>query len=127
MKTITIKDEVISGEIINHILLQFDKEYVTVRELISARIKEEVSKYENDKQSYTSGLVLPTNLEKRLNNTAKHQIDVEKQIYVALNAFKNNGFFVLVDDEQVEKLDDKILVDESTTVSFLKLTPLVGG
>ena len=49
------------------------------------------------------------------------------QTYVAMEAFKNNGFFILIDDEQVDDLTQKFLVDESTTVSFVKLTPLVGG
>ena len=55
------------------------------------------------------------------------KVDEEKQIYVALEAFQKNGFFILIDDEQVETLEQKVLVNESTAVSFIKLTPLVGG
>ena len=60
-------------------------------------------------------------------NKKTQKIDPEKQLYVALQGFQKNGFFILVDDEQVETLEQKFLVDESTLVTFIKLTPLVGG
>ena len=128
MNTLVIKDEAASGKVLNEIALKFENEYISVKELIAKRIENEVDRYQNDLASYkTKGLVLPTDLEKRLNKKQTKQIDVEKQIYVALNAFNNNGFFILIDEEQVEDLDQKFLVDELTKVSFVKLTPLVGG
>ena len=45
----------------------------------------------------------------------------------ALDAFQRNGFFVLVDDRQVEGLDEEIEIRLNTTISFVKLVPLVGG
>ena len=48
-------------------------------------------------------------------------------MYQALHAFENNGFFLLVNDRQVESLDEEIWLGEGATASFLKLTPLVGG
>ena len=127
MKTLTIKDETAAGRVLHQILLEFENEYISVKQLIEARIKAEIKRYEKDIDSYKKGLVLPTNLEKRLNNKKAPKIDVEKQLYIALKAFQNNGFFILVDDEQVEELEDKFLIDETTQVSFVKLTPLVGG
>jgi len=127
MNTITIKDETASGKILNEIALKFENEYISARELIAARIKEEVEKYKNDVSKFRKGLVIPTDFEKRLNKKAKREIDIEKQIYVALDGFNKNGFFILVDDEQVDELDQKFLIDDSTNVSFIKLTPLVGG
>jgi len=126
MKTISIKDETPAGDIINEIILKFNNEYISVIELIKARIEAEINRYENNIETYRTGLVLPTNLESRLNKKSR-VIDSEKQLYIALEAFKNNGFILLVDDDQVENLDQKILVDSSTSVSFIKLTPLVGG
>jgi len=126
MYTLRIKDESAAGEILNKIQLQFESEYITVEQLIKARIEAEIERYKKDTVSYKNGLVLPTHLEKRLNKSNK-QIDAEKQLYIALKSFQENGFFILVDDEQVEELHQKVLVDESTDVSFIKLTPLVGG
>jgi len=127
MKTLIIKDETATGKILNEILLQFESEYITVKELIEARIEAEILRYEKDLNSYINGLVLPTDIERRLNKKNKTRIDPEKQLYVALEAFQNNGFFILVGNEQIEKLDQQFLVDESTQISFVKLTPLVGG
>ena len=127
MKTLTITDESTAGKILQKISLEFEAEYISVKELIEARIKAEIDRYEQDAQSYRNGLVLPSDMEKRLNNKNRPEIDLEKQLYVALEAFQRNGFFILIDDEQAESLDEKFLVDESTQVSFIKLTPLVGG
>lgn len=128
MNILIIKDEAISGKVLHEISIKFENEYITVKELIAKRIEKEVERYQNDLSSYTTkGLVLPTDLEKRLYKKSSRSIDVEKQIYVALEAFKNNGFFILIDDEQVDQLEQKFLVDKSTHVSFIKLTPLVGG
>ncbi|MFY0673333.1 MAG: hypothetical protein JXQ87_08005 [Bacteroidia bacterium] len=127
MNNLIVKDETAAGQILHELALQFDNEYISVKDLIEARIKEEVKKYEQNKESYTKGLVLPTNLEKRLNNKKERKIDIEKQMYLAFDAFNKNGYFIFVDDDQVEDLDQKFLIEENTKVSFLKLTPLVGG
>jgi hypothetical protein len=46
---------------------------------------------------------------------------------LAKRAFYTNGFILLVDDRQVDELDDEIVIRPDTTVTFLKLVPLVGG
>ena len=74
----------------------------------------------------------PTDSERLLNGSGyrlRHtkQIDAEQQVYQALHAFENNGFFLLVNDRQVESLDEEIWLGEGATASFLKLMPLVGG
>jgi len=127
MKTLTIKDETTAGQILNEIALKFDSEYITVKELIEERLKVEIKKYEENVEDYKKGLVAPAPLEALLNKKKKKKIDLEKQLYIAMEAFQKNGFFILVDDEQVENLEDRFLVDESTQVSFVKLTQLVGG
>jgi hypothetical protein len=76
------------------------------------------------------GLIQPKDSEKDLNGykVKKNRIvDVELQISTALAAFKNNGFFLLVNDKQLTELDDEIIITPNTSVSFLKLIPLVGG
>jgi len=127
MRSIKIKDEALSGNLLNEITLKFKEEYITVSELITNRVTAEIEIYNKDINNYKHSLVKPTNLEERLNNKKRPEIDVEKQIYIALDAFQKNGFFILVDNEQVEDLNQKILVDDTTSVSFMKLTPLVGG
>nr|WP_321235944.1 hypothetical protein [uncultured Psychroserpens sp.] len=127
MNIIKIQDESAAGDILNEITLKFNEEYITVSNLIKARIESEITHYESNVKSYKNGLVIPEQLETRLNNKKPKPIDAEKQLYIALDAFNNNGFILLVDDEQVENVNQKVLVDKSTVVSFIKLTPLVGG
>ena len=76
------------------------------------------------------GLAQPTELEQVLNGyrlRPQQLIDAEQQVYRALEAFQKNGFFVLVNDRQVESLDQEVWLGTGATASFLKLTPLVGG
>lgn len=127
MKTLTIKDESATGKILNELSLQFESEYISIKELIEARVREEVKKYERDINSYKNGLILPTNLKARLYKKTAPKMDLEEQSYVALDAFQKNGFFILIDNEQAESLDQMVLIDPSTQVSFIKLTALVGG
>ena len=57
----------------------------------------------------------------------KKKVDAEKQYLVALDAFQKNGFFILIDNIQSESLEQMVVINKNTNISFLKLTPLVGG
>jgi hypothetical protein len=48
-------------------------------------------------------------------------------VYIALDAFNKNGYFVLVDNKQAESLDQEVKLSPVSSVKFVKLTPLVGG
>ncbi|MCU7806994.1 MAG: hypothetical protein KZQ73_03870 [Candidatus Thiodiazotropha sp. (ex Semelilucina semeliformis)] len=54
-------------------------------------------------------------------------IDFDKQLDLAIRAFESNGFFVLLDDKQLEDLNEPLTLTEHSKVSFIKLVPLVGG
>jgi hypothetical protein len=128
--TLTIHDETTSGRKTNTFTLDCLTEFLTVRELIRARIYQEVQDYNLKEPEYFRGLVEPTNAEKVLNGyklRAKRKIDWEEQYQKALEAFERNGFFVLVGDKQAENLDQQFEVKVDTEVSFVKLVPLVGG
>jgi len=130
MPVLTILDETASGSILHRLELEINQEMLTVGELIARRVHDEVAAY-NERQSGTfSGLVQPTESEKILNGyrlRPSRRIDAEQQVYRALEAFQNNGFFVLVNERQAESLDEEVWLGEGATASFLKLTPLVGG
>lgn len=130
MITLTIKDETASGDILNEILIKVENERTTLKDIITARVLSEVNAYNNTNPEYFKGLIQPNEAERTLNGfriKKKKKIDGEQQVYVALDAFLKNGYFVIVDDEQVTDYDQEILVSEDTSISFLKLTPLVGG
>src|SRR5215469_4394235 len=128
--TLTIHDETASGEKTNTLTLDCLTEQLTVRELIRARIYQEVQDYNLKEPECFRGLVEPTNAEKVLNGfklKERRKIDWQEQFERALAAFERNGFFVLVGDKQAESLDESFEVTVNTEVSFVKLVPLVGG
>ena len=128
--TLTIHDETASGTKTNTFTLDCLTETMTVRELIRARIYQEVQDYNQREPEHFRGLVEPGEAERTLNGfklRQKRKIDWEAQFAKALEAFDRNGFFVLVGDRQAESLDETFPVKVDTEICFVKLTPLVGG
>src|SRR5882724_10007789 len=102
---LTIHDETASGQKTNTFTLDCLTERMTVRELIRARIYQEVQDYNLKEPEYFRGLVQPTEAERVLNGyklRAKRNIDWKEQFARALDAFDRNGFFVLVGEKQAE-------------------------
>ncbi len=129
--TIMIRDEELSGKTIHEFSLELPAEEITVRELIRSRVYQEVKDH-NAKQNqlHFHGLVQPSAAERTLNGfrlKQPKQIDWRHQFEAALDAFESRQVLILVDDRQVDSLEDPIVVGSNTAVSFLKLTPLVGG
>jgi hypothetical protein len=127
---LNLKDETFSGKVMQEISVSFQSEFVTIKEIIEARVRQEVNAYNNKQPEYYNGLIEPSEAEKTINGYRlrnKQQIDAEQQIYVALDAFQKNGFFVLVDNQQCTSLEQQVKLSDATHVSFIKLTPLVGG
>ena len=127
---ILISDELLSGTITNQFEIQIESDSITVEELISKRVMQEVEQYNRRLPEFFNGLIEPSDAEKTLNGfklRKKQKIDAEKQMYVALNAFQKNGYFVLVDDSQVDDLNQIITLRGTSKISFVKLTPLIGG
>ncbi len=115
-----VTDRTTGGAETDALTLDFLTERITVEELIRSRVFQEVKDHNARSVTPRFRLVEPA-------DTTKKQIDWQEQFAVALDAFRDNRFLVLVDDRQVDDLADEIVVAPSTRVSFLKLVPLVGG
>lgn len=133
--TLAIRDETAAGKVFDAKCLVFPSEQITVRELIRERVYQEVQDF-NQRQSENvfKGLVQPSGTEKILNGqrteyrlNQRRQIDWKEQFRLATTAFEQNGFFILIDNKQAESLDQNFSISPNTEVSFVKLTPLVGG
>ncbi|MGY0216469.1 hypothetical protein ACWJJH_03660 [Endozoicomonadaceae bacterium StTr2] len=130
-----VRDENALGNISHELQLRFDRVEVTARDIITERVLQEVVAYNNraqQKQHASHTLVAPRAEETLLNGTGKKyqerpQVNAERQIEIAVEAFHSNGFFMLVDNEQIEDIDQQVIITPETVVSFIKLTPLVGG
>ena len=129
--TLTVRDETTSGEVLKALELQLIAERLTVRDLIAARVHQEVAEH-NARAVLTPfrGLVQPRDEETLLNRTRERKprrVDPAAQTEVALGAFERGHVLLLVDDRQVDELDHEVVLTAGSTVSFLKLVPLVGG
>ena len=105
-------------------------ERISVRELIRQRVTQEVEEFNSHQPAVFRMLVQPNDTERTLNGFKFRKprfVDPDEQYEKAIEAFEGNGFIVLVDDFQVQELEDEIGLHPETSVTFLKLVPLVGG
>lgn len=127
---LTIHDETTSGERRHSLTLHLPEPTITARELIRARVFEEVRVYNAAPPERFLGLVQPSDTERELNGYKFREplkLDGHAQSSAALEAFSRNGFLILVDDRQIESLDEEIRVLPETRVTFLKMVPLGSG
>ncbi len=127
---ITIRDQTASGNDLTSFTLECLTEEMTVREMIRARVYQEVGDYNLHQPEVYRGLVEPGDSERTLNGyklRKARKIDWEKQYEKALQGFHANAFFILIDNRQAEDLDERFTVTVDTEISFVKLIPLVGG
>ena len=130
--TLEVYDESTTGDRGEPIVLEFLTEEITIRELIRERVYQEVQDFnlQQAQQPVFRGLVMPTDAEQTLNGyklKTKRQIDWQEQFDKAVTAFEAGSILVLVNDRQADSLEERVTITPGTTVSFLKLVPLVGG
>ena len=128
--TLTIRDETLGGEPGREWSLDVPTERISVRELIRSRVYQEVQDYNVKQGREFRGLVQPEEAEKSLNGwklKKPRKLDWQKQFDRAVEAFAANQILILVNDRQAESLDEEIVVAPDSTVTFLRLMPLVGG
>ena len=128
--TVTVHDETTFGNRTSELTLEFLTERVTVRELIRSRVYQEVTEYNAAAAGLFRGLVQPTDSEHAAGGfrvRPHRKLDWQEQYERALRGFAGNGFLILLDNRQLDDLDEKIELRHDTSVTFLKLVPLVGG
>ncbi len=120
--------------------LEYPSEIVTVRELITRRVEQEVARINNSEYDpeYTKPeqrmflasltksspeLLLNQNVAKK----RKQAVNANNAVKTAIEAFDSGGFLLLVDDRQYERLDDEVRLSPGSEVVFLRLPFLIGG
>ena len=127
---ILIRDENLTGKVAHEFQLEVETSTISIRELIRSRIYEEVKIFNSNLNMPYMGLVQPGAEELLLNPARSNGLklkDAAEQAAIALKAFVNNGFILLVDKKQYSDPDSMISLQPGSIVSFIKLTPLVGG
>jgi len=128
--TLNIRDENIAGQPLRDWALEVLTERITVRELIRSRVYQEVQDYNQKQGPVFQGLIEPEEAERALNGWKLKKprlLDWKRQFERATEAFEANLVLILVNDRQAESLEEEVAVGPDTTVTFLRLTPLVGG
>lgn len=126
MATITIVEMALTGERTERLFESVD-ERVPLREIIRWRVREQVAER---RLKLARELPQPSPAERALNGDHAPRalaIDWEKEYTRALDAFAAHQFIILVDDRQVDDLDTLVAPGDACEVTFLRLTPLVGG
>jgi hypothetical protein len=109
--------------------LYLASERITLRELLTRRIEEEVAAL-NAGDYALRPLVAPTEHERQLNGEPARRtrkVDAARQLDAAIQAFQRTRILVVVDRRQVLDLDEQLTVTPDSEVRFIKLVPLVGG
>jgi hypothetical protein len=133
---LTIRDESTDGKTTGETVVEFLTERITVEELIRGRVYQEVQDYNQRKPDRFQGLAPPADAGPASGGGVASKvrtIDWKAQFAAACEAFERNQVLILVDDKQVDRLGETIELRpaapgvEATSVTFLRLTPLVGG
>lgn len=130
MVHLKFKDETMSGKVLNTWTVPLVYERATVLDIIKVRVRKEVEKYNESVSDYFNGLIQPSDTELTLNGykmKKKRKIDIEEQCLRAVEGFQTNQFILLYNNKQAESLEEVIEINENMEITFIKLTPLVGG
>lgn len=125
-----IRDETAMGQIIHEFDLFLSTPQASVKEIIAERVKLEVESYNNTKKAIDHSFFEVDKVEQILNKyhlKNRSKLGVEKQVAIALRAFKSNEYFIIIDNNQVEFLEQRVEIKENLHVSFLRLVPIAGG
>jgi hypothetical protein len=100
-----------------------------VREVIRSRVYQEVTEHNARQTQRRNRLDAPGMVARLLGagRPARERLDWEEHFTLALQAFQANRFLLLVDDRQVTDLTEVVELRHDSTITFLKLVPLVGG
>ena len=108
---------------------------LTLRDLITLRVKAELSRIQS--QSASSLVITQiTDREKNMRTTSLFQwidgtsigaLPLETQIDRAHEAFVKSRFFVFMGKNQLKDLDTQISLEPQSTIRFLSILPLAGG
>jgi hypothetical protein len=127
---VQIRDEKVGGGLTREWELEVLSERMTVRELIRSRVYQEVQDYNVEQGQSFNGLVEPADAEMTLNGWKLKKprlIDWKQQFERVCEAFERNQIVVIISDRQADALDEEVTMGPNSEVTFLRLTPLVGG
>lgn len=119
------------GAITSEFKIETSSTTITVKELIIEKVKQEVTIHNQKVEESLQAIGESTNYEQVINQKSNRYklvpADIERECYIAFDAFAQNRFFLFINDKQYLNLEEPLPVASIIEVLFLKLTPLTGG
>ncbi len=122
------------------IVVDLLNERLTVRELIALTVEEQVRDLRINRRLDAAQAGRMLDRQYLTNEDIQHQasqgairhpsikdIDPDTEIRKAVRAFQRGAFIIVIDGYQAASLDETISLHLGSKVTFLRLTPLVGG
>jgi hypothetical protein len=125
MPAITINDTLLQGPQSSW-QLDILEEQSTLREVIRSRIYQEISEYNASKRTQFLNFSSPKP-SCQYPSDATSTLDWQVYYKHAITTFEQRSYIVLIDERQVSDLDRPIQLSAHSTITFLKLVPLIGG
>lgn len=114
-----------------------NSDQITLRDLISIVVKNEVKAFQDRQRDRQFIRVLTEREIETAASSGKiesggaeiepQEVNVDRAVQVALEAFQDGIYLIVVDEEQKQNLDEKIYLKSDSTVTFVRLTLLAGG
>lgn len=110
---------------------------ITVRDLLDTVVRSEVAAFQTRQEARTVLQTLsPAQIAEGVakgkidsggREDERQFVDADESVKVALQAFEDGLYYVLINDDQKASLNDSFLVNSATRVTFLRLVALAGG
>lgn len=123
MATLTVTEQIPGSDSIDYrdVIIP---ERLTVRQLICHYVQQQVERQQQVKSEPSNSFFIPKTVKQA---TPGSKPTIEQLQERALTAFTDNQIVVLLNDRQAEELDENIEITGKSNVTFLRLTPLIGG
>ncbi len=115
-------------------IVAFPDTRMPLGELIARRVQTEIEREHPNKPAprplslrYLTDENLPFASAGAAEPPVERKPNVEMEIEHALTAFREQRYFVFIDDKRIDDLDEIIELCPQTKIHFLRIMPLVGG
>ena len=111
-------------------------ERVTLRDLITRIVLEEVAAYqERQEQKSMIQALTQADIQRGLmkgkvdtgGREARKSVDPQDAVRTAIQAFEDGLYYVFIDEEQQTALDEVVVLRSESRITFLRLVALAGG
>lgn len=109
-------------EQINDLLLSNRMDIAQARRALN---RQYLTQAEINEQLENDGAVHPPHHKEKY--SMQLRFDIEAEVARALGGFEQGAYTIMVNGGQMERLDEEIVITLSSKITFLRLTPLVGG